>query len=245
MTWYMITQPVQKFPKKIWRIIIEKYDIHTGTIACERGKSGYDHWQQRVRVSDSNATGFFTQLSELGTHIERTDGDSDYERKSGKFIQIGESAEVRHIRFGILCTWQKMCLDIVQRQGVRTVSVVVDSHGGIGKSYLANYLYEHERALYICPLSKNIQQDVASAWNGERIIVIDIPRSYKWTQELCCGLEMIKDGLVADCRYNYKVRNVRGTKVLVLTNYEPNRAWLSEDRWQIIHPARAGRRFLP
>ena len=245
MTWYMITAPKKKFPKKIWRLLIAKYDIHTGCIARERGQSGYEHWQQRIRVADSNANSFLVQMHELGAHIEKTDGDNNYERKTGQYITIGEQAEIRHVRFGLLCIWQKMCLDVLRHQNVRTVTVVVDHRGGVGKSYLANYLFERVRALYICPLSKNIQQDVASAWNGERIIVIDIPRSYKWTKELCVGLEMIKDGLVADCRYNYKVRNVRGCKVLVLTNYEPNRAWLSEDRWQIIYPGRAGRRFLP
>lgn len=43
--WYMITAPKNRFPKKIWRILIEKYDIHDGVIALERGKSGYEHWQ--------------------------------------------------------------------------------------------------------------------------------------------------------------------------------------------------------
>ena len=243
--WYMITAPKNRFPKKIWRILIAKYDIHDGVIALERGKSGYEHWQQRIRVADSNASNLFTTLSQIGAHVEKSGDDCTYERKQGRYVGIGELPDVRKVRFGILCKWQKAVINKLRHQGIREITVVVDRYGGCGKSYLVNYLYENKNALYICPLSKHIQQDVASAWNGERIIVIDIPRSYKWTQELCCGLEMIKDGLIADCRYNYKVKNVRGVKVLVMTNYEPNRAWLSADRWQLIYPARGGRRFLP
>lgn len=228
----MITQPVQQFPKKLWKVLINEYDIHEGTIGREYGRNGYEHWQARLRVSDSNVDNFFKSQQRGGAHIERQSTDSDiYERKSGNYVRLGEHTEIRRVRFGVLRQWQKDVVKLLKTQSDRQILVVVDRKGNHGKSWLSIHLYEQGKACYISPSSKTIGRDVASGYRGEPIIVIDIPRTMRWTQELYLGLEQIKDGLITDDRYSHKTINCRGQKVLVMTNEQPKLDKLSEDRW--------------
>lgn len=237
MQWIVITQPVDKCPKKFWKVFIIEYDIHDGIIANERGSGGYRHWQQRLRVSDSNLDKQFRTLQRVGAHVERAQSDMlDYERKGGRYIILGEHGEVRRVRFGNLRKWQKGVLQQLETQSDRQILTIVDTVGGSGKSFLAIHLYEQRKACYISPSSKNVARDVASAWKREPIIVIDIPRTMKWSDELYLGLERVKDGLITDDRFKHRTVNVRGCKVLVMTNHAPKVDKLSEDRWVIMTP---------
>lgn len=80
-------------------------------------------------------------------------------------------------------------------------------------------------------------QDIANDFicHGWRpIIAIDLPRTWKWTTDLYCAIERLKDGLLKDTRYNAKTIHIRGVKVLVTTNTFPKLDRLSEDRWIIL-----------
>lgn len=112
--------------------------------------------------------------------------------------------------------------------------VWVDTKGNVGKSWLCGALYERGLACIVPPTIDTVtkmMQWVASGYRGEPYIVIDIPRSWKWSKELYTAVESIKDGLVYDTRYSAKMRNIRGVKVLCLTNETPKLDKLSVDRW--------------
>jgi len=75
-------------------------------------------------------------------------------------------------------------------------------------------------------------------------VIIDIPRSWKWNEALYTAIETIKDGLVYDPRYSAKMRNIRGVKVLCMSNTMPRVSALSEDRWDIIKEEGGGEPFI-
>ena len=81
---------------------------------------------------------------------------------------------------------------------------------------------------------ETIKKDVANEFinHGWRpYVIIDLPRTAKWTDELYYAIEKIKDGLLKDPRYQSKTVNIHGVKVMVMCNHEPNVSKLSADRW--------------
>ena len=111
-----------------------------------------------------------------------------------------------------------------------------DQAGKQGKSWLVGHLWETGKACYVPPTMstpKEIIQWVHSAYKGEGLIVIDIPRTWSWSEPLYTVIETVKDGLVYDPRYSANMRNIRGVKVLVMSNDKPKVGKLSADRWVI------------
>lgn len=230
----MITAPRSKIHKRVWKILIKNHDIHDWIIAKETGSGGYEHWQVRIRT---NMTFEELQKALPSAHIEKSTVWCDYERKEGRYVQSGDNSLILSCRFGSLRENQKRILACLRRQSDRGITVVYDPRGNSGKSWLTRHLYEIGKGLYVPPTIQTVQgiiQYVASGYNGQEYILIDIPRSSKWTNGLYEGIEAIKDGLVYDTRYHAQMKDIWGVKVLVTTNTMPKLDKLSEDRWEIL-----------
>lgn len=209
-------------------------DIHKWIIAKETGKDGYKHWQVRMNVRCT-----FDELKQAfpKAHIEEASDEYGYERKEGNFIQSDDTTEILGVRNGELRDNQRRILVETELTNDRGIVCVVDNRGCSGKTWLAVHLYETGRAFYTPPTittSQGIIQHVASGYRGEPIVIIDIPRSTRWTNQLYVAVETIKDGLVYDTRYHSTIRNIRGVKVLVFCNTKPNLSKLSSDRWRLL-----------
>lgn len=233
-TIYMITAPRNRILKREWKEIIKTHDIHKWIIAKETGQGGYEHWQVRLAT---NLT--FDQLKNVfpEAHIEQSTEWGDYERKEANFVCSEDTTDILRCRYGKLRENQRRIMEHVYRQSDRGITVVYDPKGNTGKSFLCRYLFERNIGFYVPPTVRNTQgiiQYVASGYRGQRVIVIDIPRSSKWTNELYEGIEAIKDGLVYDTRYSAKMRDIWGVKILCLTNTLPQLDALSSDRWTIL-----------
>lgn len=198
------------------------------------GNLGYKHWQVRIQTGMS-----FEDLEEIfnNAHIEECSDTWNYERKEGKFYASDDNENILRCRFGELRDNQRRILETVERNNDRQITCVIDNQGNTGKSWLCRHLYENGTGFYCPPTITTAQgliQFIASGYNGERIIVIDVPRSTKWTRDLYTVIEVVKDGLIYDTRYSSKTRDIYGALVLVMTNSVPRLDNLSKDRWVLI-----------
>lgn len=256
---YMITMPrdgygnVNKILRYIW-----KNDIKKWIIGAEEGRGGYKHWQIRMEARDDFF--YFEEVydwinrsnKKVGVgwinvnipeaHVEECSDTWDYETKEGRFIASWDTPEVRKLRFGKPRWVQECAVRALESTNDRQVMVWYDPVGCIGKSWLCGHLYEKGEAYYLPPTLTSVQsmlQTMASlAWEDRKAgrpprkyVIIDVPRSWKWSKELYCAIETIKDGLIMDPRYSARPINIRGIKVMVLTNEQPKLDKLSEDRW--------------
>lgn len=231
---YMITTPRDHTCKREIMKTIEDYDIHKWIVAIEKGKGGYEHFQIRLQTSAT-----FDQLKERFPkgHIEKASNTWEYERKEGRYWTSDDTRQILSCRFGRINDLQRRILERTKRQTNRGITVVYDPRGNNGKSWLCRHLYERGIGFYVPPTidnAKGIIQYISSGYRGEEIIVIDIPRSWKWSESLYTAIETIKDGLVYDTRYHASMRDIWGVKVLVMTNNKPKLDKLSEDRWDIL-----------
>ena len=215
-------------------------------MAKETGRDGYEHWQIRCTASRED---FFDYCHdrEPRLHIEKAQTeDWEYERKEHRFVCSEDTQEILKVRYAKLGDrkehlWQRQLMKRLKKQTVREIDVVLDPSGNKGKSFATIALWERGEALVV-PRSQTTAERVSgfvcSAWRGEWVIIIDIPRSTKPTKALYETMEEIKDGLVFDWRYHGTTRNIRGTKLVVFTNEPLNLKGLSDDRW-CLHGIRA------
>lgn len=177
-------------------------------------------------------------------HVEECSDTWDYETKEGMSIASWDTPEVLRLRFGRMRWWQECAVEALRTTNDREVMVWYDPTGNNGKSWLVGHLYETGQAYYLPPTMTSVQsmlQTIASLAHADRedgrppreFVLIDIPRSWKWSKELYTAIETIKDGLLLDPRYSARPINIRGVKVMVLTNTRPELDKLSQDRWYI------------
>lgn len=173
-------------------------------------------------------------------HLEKAQTKDDrYERKDGRFWSSRDTVEIRIQRFGEPRPRQKEVLRILRKTNDREIVLWYSDKGGIGKSWLVGHLWEVGQA-HIIQAQDNVKgmiQDIASEYikHGWRdLIVVDLPRTWKWTKDLYCALERIKDGLIKDTRYEAQTINIKGVKILVVANTLPTFDKLSLDRWIVL-----------
>ncbi|QIR82275.1 replication associated protein [Chicken smacovirus mg6_1052] len=260
VTNYMITMPRNENMNALKLLrYINTHDVKKWVIGAEIGKSGYQHWQCRVAVSDDHFYEFEEvfdwirqQKKKVGTgwinvnipeaHVEECSDTWDYETKEGRYIASWDTPEVRRLRFGRMTWTQETCVNLLRNTKDREIVVWYDPEGNHGKTWLVGHLYETGQAYYLPPTLTSVQsmlQTMASlAWadrekgrTPKEFVFIDIPRSWRWSRELYTAIESIKDGLIMDPRYSARPINIRGIRVLVMTNTRPELDKLSQDRW--------------
>lgn len=240
VTHFIATAKIEHGTKKVLKIMLERWDIHDWIIGKEKGKGGFEHYQIRGSISGDFEAFFQWHIQNgYGWHIEKSNTgpfECSYERKEGHYWTSYDTVEIRKVRFGRINPRQKHILGWLDSQSDREIDVWLDPSGNHGKSWLAIHLWETGRALVIprsASTPERLSAFVCSAWKGERIIIIDIPRAQKIDPKLYETIEELKDGLVFDHRYSGKTRNVRGTKILIFTNTPLDTKKLSKDRWRL------------
>lgn len=249
MTVWMVTCPREGVSKKRWFKFFEAYDIHKWVLGRETGKGGYKHWQVRFQTTAFDKAEKVEDILEIKewfkqAHVLKASDTWEYETKSGDYFRNDDNSEKLRQRFGKFREAQERVIQTVYGSNDRQIVVWVTEEGNVGKSWMAGALWERREAHYVMAqnTAKGLIQDCASEviQNGERpMIVIDIPRTWKWTEELYCAIESIKDGLIKDPRYGSTTINIRGTKLLILCNSRPQLGKLSRDRWLILTGADA------
>lgn len=130
--------------------------------------------------------------------------------------------------------WQKNCIRHIEAQDDRKVLWVYDEKGGKGKSVLTNYLIDRKNAFFC---NGGAMKDISFAYNNENIVVFDLPRSSHndetdWTPYR--AMECFKDGRLFSPKYESCMKRFSPAKVIIFSNFLPNKRKLSNDRWDII-----------
>lgn len=242
MKTYMITCPRRTDPednqttKRELKVMFDELDGKRGIFAREIGKNGYVHWQCRVALSGDLFR--WVERNHLPWHVEECQPVWEYERKGGDYWDTAESVESRKIRTGELRFSQVYLLRSVQTQGNRRVTVWVDSRGGFGKThiFLRGVLRGEVLPIPASAIdSRKIGGWVKSAWNGQDIIWIDVPRAKRVDTELWATIEEMKN-IVYEWRYASSWKVISGVKILVTMNNwltKKEYAQLSSDRWDV------------
>lgn len=232
---------------KMLQFMIDE-DVHRFIIGTETGLKGYQHWQVRIKIrnlTEDEKKDYKFLKTNFGesAHIELCSDTWHYERKDGIYYDEGDFNLARigrlQTRMGDYLQWQETYLKLVSTQNDRQIDVAYDPQGNKGKSWLVSALFERGQAHYVPPYCTSIEkivQTIASLYlkQGWRdYIIIDIPRAYKWSEQIYTAIESIKDGVIMETRYEAQPINIKGVKIIIMCNDAPKVNKLSADRWRI------------
>lgn len=238
--------------REILKLYSKKY-----VFQLEQGDSGYLHYQGRIslikkrreqeikKLMDKNdhlklfnyikptileehtKTAFY--VMKLDTRIEGPYCDTDFIPVDTQQLKIFKSFELR--------PYQKSILDLTYEFNLRTIYLIFDPIGNIGKSLFSEYLESLGDTEEVPPfrLMEDIFQWVCSRPIKKNYIV-DLPRGMKKDKlgEFYSGLEVIKNGVAYDKRYNAKKIRFDRPNLFIFTNTLPNFELMSNDRWRIF-----------
>lgn len=223
----------------------------------EKGKeSDYEHYQCRIRLrkkvrfSTLKKRGFF-----VGGHWTPTSKDvyiegdffyvmKDDTRIAGPWSDKDEvkilTKQLRNFMTKEQYIYQRDILLTACEYDERTIYLIFDQHGNLGKSILAEFM-EYKGIAEEIPswrLMDDIMQWVMSRGmqNGfKKCYLVDMPRGLKKEKmtDFWSGIEIIKNGVAYDKRNYAKKRRFDRPQVFVFTNTLPNWNLMSIDRWII------------
>lgn len=133
--------------------------------------------------------------------------------------------------------WQTSIFASLNERDDRTINVLVDETGGIGKSKVFKFALWKRWAGLIPVIgdAKDIIQAVCSM-GPRQAYIVDLPRtgeSEQHQKSIYKAIEQIKNGVVMDFRYQYKELIMGSPVIWIFTNQAPPRHMLSADRWKI------------
>lgn len=153
--------------------------------------------------------------------------------------------------------WQRQILDDIQAdtRDPRTVNVVLQKEGNVGKSFLLNYIDITKKGIMLPPTMNSSHDVMRLAFcfmkstkqeenddgllqpKDPKAFVIDLPRGICASKlgEVYTAIEILKNGYAYDDRYEGKRLHFEQPKVWVMTNIQPNKKILglmSRDRWR-------------
>lgn len=131
----------------------------------------------------------------------------------------------------VLNDHQQIILNHLKNQNDRQITWIYDHKGGKGKTYLSKYLMAKENA-FRCSNGKT--KDIAYAYNGEKIFIMDLCRSNESGVNYQI-IEEVKNGVIFSSKYNSQCKVFETPQVLILANFLPDKSKLSEDRWDIVN----------
>lgn len=129
----------------------------------------------------------------------------------------------------VLTGIQQEMLIFLQSQNNRQIGWIVDYKGGLGKTELSKWLIVNKGAIR---LTSGGTKDLAFCYNGQSIVIFDLPRTMKETLNYQV-IEGLKDGILFSGKYESEVKIFKPPHIYVFSNFYPNVEALSKDRWLI------------
>ena len=133
-----------------------------------------------------------------------------------------------------LLPWQDSMRSLLLHWDPRTIHVVVNESGNLGKSILMGLMVCRKEAVFV-PLMSTYKDLMRAAMDQPKhgAYIVDIARAFQTGNELWAALETMKTGYVFDDRYTFKMEMIDSPGIVVFTNTMPPMSALSADRWAI------------
>ncbi|AXH73087.1 MAG: replication-associated protein [Cressdnaviricota sp.] len=219
----------------------------------EKGDSGYLHYQGRIslikkRRNKMKVLELFTippNYCEPTTNMEHFKGDAFYQMKKDTRIEgpWTDKDEVRYQTKQLLYfqglelrPYQQDIVSMSKQFSLRSIDLIWDQTGNIGKSLLSEFMEYEGLAEEVPPF--RLMDDIFQ-WVCSRPIkpsyIFDMPRGMKKDRlgDFYSGIEVIKNGVAYDKRYNAKKIRFDRPRIFVFTNTLPQLSLMSLDRWNI------------
>lgn len=134
--------------------------------------------------------------------------------------------------------WQQQLLkDLQEEPNDRTVIWYYDQKGGAGKTTVQRWVKAHMNAIIVCgkgsDMKFGVQNYVATDGCAPDIVILNIPRATDSQYISYQGIEELKDGIFFSPKYESADCLFNPPHVVVFANCLPNKAMLTDDRWDI------------
>lgn len=209
--------------------------------------TGYLHFQGRMSLKVKKRLNNVIALFDFPIHISPTSNsnrDNDFycikddTRVDGPWSSEDEVIYIpRQIReIDNLYPWQQHIVDHYDDWDTRTINVVFDDMGNIGKSTLVGYMRAHKLAFAVPFLNdyKDVMRIIMDV-PTYRCYLFDMPRAIKKDKlkQLYGAIETIKNGYAFDDRHRFRDKVFDCPNIWIFCNELPDEEWLSGDRWQL------------
>lgn len=230
------------------------FQLERSTKSTDKNPDGYLHFQGRLSLHKKEyIAGAATLLKDKGFHMSlshsskdtvkgpafycmkdqtKVDGpwtEKDYKAPKNKLRTV-EKMNAEGLR-----PWQASLLKELDPVDDRTIHIIYDKPGNIGKSAFVKYCYYHDHARTI-PGTMNCAEDMIQFAMSFpfKCYLIDMPRamSKEKLHGMYTGIETIKNGYLYDKRYHGKQLWIDEPNIAVFTNALPETWWLTADRWR-------------
>ena len=219
----------------------------------ECSENGYKHYQGRISLIKRKALKPLLKLfgtpEWAGIHFSPTSSDckgdifyctKDDTRIDGPWldtdIEIIETEQMKLFEKWGLLPWQEKLKNETNSFCLRSIDLVYDPTGNAGKSLFSEFLETQGIAEEVPPfrLMDDIFQWVATR-PIKKTYIVDMPRGMKKDKlgDFYSGIEIIKNGVAYDKRYNAKKIRFDRPRIIVFTNMLPALDLMSADRWKI------------
>lgn len=136
--------------------------------------------------------------------------------------------------------WQQTIFDQKDQFQPRTINVIVDKIGGLGKSTFVSWMDQMEYGMILHQthpdflVSSICDALMPSENRNPKMFFLDMARASNQTNphQLYVAIEIIKNGVVYDVRYHYRKWVYEKPQVWVFCNTLPDMKMLSLDRWR-------------
>lgn len=224
----------------------------------ERGESGYEHYQGRLRLQEkkrlTTLKRIFDKCGYTDIHLSPTSTRSsknfDYVMKEetridGPWTSQAEEEKGSQIPWDVamirnLYPYQQQIIDLSRVKELRRIHCVIDHEGCKGKTTITRYMMCHGLAQKL-PFCNDYQELLEMVCclrkdgNNVSTYVIDMPRAMPKDKlrQLYSAIEEIKGGYAYDRRFKFKQVMFDPPNIFVFTNEVPQVHLLSRDRWML------------
>lgn len=214
-----------------------KYWIWSKEICPETKR---DHWHAFIEFENARTKYSLAKILGKG-QIDKARGKLNecinYVKKDGDFktnIKMPKPLKL----IDKLYPWQQSIIDIINKEADdRTVNWYYSEEGSKGKTQLIKLLAVKYKALVIGGRVQDIANGLKNYHeaNGEypELVCMNLARDVKNLSYK--GLEMIKDGLVINTKYECSQHIFNSPHLFVFANMRPKEEKLSKDRWNIVN----------